>query len=142
MFKVNHTGLRCTPTCISPCRERAYDPQTSTYDPSRSHLRPSNPLAGSVPMTRKPPSATLPGHTHTTLKSRTWREEKRESRRMDKARKGGRTKKHTRVNGVFRLTMHSACKTKTAKTAKTEKDRERQRKTEKERERQKATHTH
>ena len=38
------------------------------------------------------------------------------------ARKGGRTKKtHTRVNRVFRLTMHSACKRKT------EKDRERER---------------
>ena len=61
-------------------------------------------------------------------------------------------KTQTRVNRVFRLTMHSACKTKTQKTEKdrerqrrqrkTEKDRERQRKTEKDRERQKATHTH
>ena len=55
-------------------------------------LRPANPLVGSVPTTRKPPSTTLPGHTYTTLKSRTWREEKRESHRVEKARKGGRTK--------------------------------------------------
>ena len=54
-------------------------------------------------------------------------------------------KTQTRVNRVFRLTMHSACKTKTEKDRerqrrqrKTEKDRERQRKTEKDRKQ----HTH
>ena len=49
MFKVNHTTTVCKvhPTCnpASP----AYDPQTSTCDPSRSHLRRMpNPLAGSA----------------------------------------------------------------------------------------------
>ena len=83
-----------------------------------------------MPTTRKPPPTTLPGHTYTTLKSRTWREEKRESRRVEKARKGGRTKKHTRGSiGFFGLQCIQPVK-------------ERQRKTEKDRERQKAAHTH
>ena len=83
---------------ISLYRERTYDPQTSTYDNSMSHLPPAYPLVGSAPTTLKPPpttlpghtydpqipcrecaydpqtpSTTLPGHTYTTLKSRTWR---------------------------------------------------------------------
>ena len=41
--------------------------------------------------------------TPTTLKSRTWKEEK-EPRRVDKSRKGGRTKKHKRGSiGFFGL---------------------------------------
>ena len=38
MFKVYHQhGVSGTPH-LQPCKP-AYDPQTSTYDPSRSHLR-------------------------------------------------------------------------------------------------------
>ena len=34
---------------ISLYRERTYDPQTSTYDNSKSHLPPAYPLVGSAP---------------------------------------------------------------------------------------------
>ena len=85
-----------------------------------------------------------------TLKSRTWREEKRESHRVDQARKGGRTKKHKRGSiGFFGLQCTLPVKQKPKRQRKTEKDREdreRQRKTEKDRERQRKTesntHTH
>ena len=78
--------FQVTPTALkSPCRERAYDPQTSTYDP-------------------------LPGHTYDS-DIRTWKEEKRESRRVGKiAQRWKDEKTQTQVNRVFRLTMHSACK--------------------------------
>ena len=57
-----------------------------------------------------------------TLKSRTWREEKRESHRVDKARKGGRTKKHKRGSiGFFGLQCTLPVKQRQRKT---EKDRE------------------
>ena len=82
-----------------------------------------------------------------TLKSRTWREEKRESHRVDKARKGGRTKKHKRGSiGFFGLQCTLPVKQRQRKTEKDREDRERQRKTEKDRERQRKTesntHTH
>ena len=41
---------------ISLYRERTYDPQTSTYDNSKSHLPPAYPLVGSAPI----PNDSLP----------------------------------------------------------------------------------
>ena len=115
-FAVPNLNLRpfqVTPATLkSPCRACAYDPQTSTYDPSRSHLYDPD-----IPhMEGRQEGVASRGQS-----AQRWKDEKTQ----------------TRLNRVFRLTMHSACKTKT------EKDRERQRKTQKDRERQKAhTHTH
>ena len=112
------------PTCnpASPPTTLKPPPTTlprHTYDPSRSHLRPSNPLVGSVPTTHKPPPTTLPGHTYNS-EIRTWKEMKRASRRMDKiAQRWKNEKTQTQVNRVFRLTMHSACKTKIICTQRT-----------------------
>ena len=40
--------FKVTPTTLKPaCQEHTYDPHSSTYDPSRSHLRPSNRMSGS-----------------------------------------------------------------------------------------------
>ena len=49
-FRKNHDlrPFKVTPTTLKPaCQEHTYDPHSSTYDPSRSHLRPSNRMSGS-----------------------------------------------------------------------------------------------
>ena len=48
-------------TCMS---ERTYDLHSSSYDPSRSHLRPSNPHVRSAPTTFTAWNKNLEGHTY------------------------------------------------------------------------------